>query len=145
MLSCKNVCVYHLRKQRAIIILFSLLRSIQNPTGGRWSAWSEWSTCTSECIRIRRRACLASADATSQTAAAYGGGDASGHLVADKTACSGRDIQTDECRGGNCSLGGNGINNNTGEFNARELGFICFFFRVDGESHKNECSISVCH
>lgn len=101
-----------------LLAMYLLLFSMGIPTGGRWSAWSDWSTCTSECVRIRRRSCLASADATTSAASGFGGGDASGHLVADKTACSGRDIQTDECRGGNCSLGGNGINSNG------ELGFL---------------------
>lgn len=115
------------------------------PTGVRWSGWSEWTTCTAECIRIRRRSCIGvNFDSTSSpagskmlldamvvggaaaTAAENGGGGLGGGgtlangnqatagatvsgaagASADKSACTGRDFQTEECRSGNCSSSG---------------------------------------
>lgn len=118
--------------------MFPIPPSIQKnkQTGGRWSGWSEWGTCTTECIQVRRRSCIGvNFDSTSSSSSSSpagtkwltaiidngasngqgnsnsGGDDSSNHHPTDKsasTACSGRDIQTAECRGGDCHIGGTG-------------------------------------
>uniref|UniRef100_A0A1A9V945 Ig-like domain-containing protein n=1 Tax=Glossina austeni TaxID=7395 RepID=A0A1A9V945_GLOAU len=105
---------------------------------GRWSAWSEWSSCSSECIQIRRRKCIASTatviiddddaslginvgslSSSNGLAASGGGGIISssagnsnvgngGGGVNGKAQCSGKDIQTAECRGEHCQIGKDG-------------------------------------
>lgn len=59
----------------------------------RWSSWGEWSLCSSGCIQIRRRKCVAHTienivfpkiDATLQ--------------------CSGKDFQTAECKAEHCQI-----------------------------------------
>lgn len=107
-------------------------------TAGRWSAWSEWSSCSSECIQIRRRKCIASTatviiddddaslginvgslSSSNGLAASGGGGIISssagnsnvgngGGGVNGKAQCSGKDIQTAECRGEHCQIGKDG-------------------------------------
>lgn len=74
--------------------------------GGRWSAWSDWSTCTSECIQIRRRTCIGVFDSTTSPAGSKLSTDNNNN---DKSSCTGREFQTAECRGGNCSKGKEGM------------------------------------
>ncbi|KAH8407648.1 hypothetical protein KR222_009390 [Zaprionus bogoriensis] len=94
----------------------------------RWSAWSEWSICSAECIQVRRRKCLthASSDDAGELLLLPGGGGAGGGggvapaaLTGDggandgdadgagygKSLCAGKDIQTAECRGEQCQIG----------------------------------------
>ncbi|XP_030385691.1 netrin receptor unc-5 [Scaptodrosophila lebanonensis] len=104
----------------------------------RWSAWSDWSICSAECIQVRRRKCVTNgvavggdvADETGELlgvgAAALSGssssgagssgvggdGNGSGTLGINvggtgygKSLCSGKDIQTAECRGEQCQIG----------------------------------------
>ncbi|XP_046752701.1 netrin receptor UNC5C-like isoform X1 [Diprion similis] len=52
---------------------------------GRWSAWSSWSMCGSDCSRIRRRAC-------DNPPPSHGG-----------RICQGRDITVDVCSGEQCN------------------------------------------
>lgn len=75
--------------------------------GGRWSAWSDWSTCTSECIQIRRRTCIGVFDSTTSPAGSKLSTDNNSNN--DKSSCTGREFQTAECRGGNCSKGKEGM------------------------------------
>lgn len=73
--------------------------------GGRWTQWTDWSTCTTECIQIRRRTCIPSTNNYDSITTAPGGSK----LPSDGTdKCNGRDFQTAECRGGNCSIGKEG-------------------------------------
>lgn len=75
--------------------------------GGRWSAWSDWSTCTSECIQIRRRTCIGvNFDLTTSPAGSKL--SSNDNINNEKSSCTGRDFQTAECRGGNCSIGKEG-------------------------------------
>lgn len=85
---------------------FSLFFSLWRTIGGRWSAWSDWSTCTSECIQIRRRTCIGVFDSTSTSPA--GSKLSTDNNNNDKSSCTGREFQTAECRGGNCSKGKEG-------------------------------------
>lgn len=99
-------------------------------TAGRWSAWSEWSSCSAECIQIRRRKCIttsSSAVLVDDDDAGLGisvGGLSSNGIVGSlnsgnlgstglipggiKAQCSGKDIQTAECRGEYCQIGKDG-------------------------------------
>lgn len=72
--------------------------------GGRWTPWTDWSTCTTECIQIRRRSCI-STNYDSITTSPLG---QKLSMDNEKTGCTGRDFQTAECRGGNCSIGKEG-------------------------------------
>ena len=104
-------------------------------TAGRWSAWSEWSSCSAECIQIRRRKCLTTTSSSSSSIlvddedAGLGisvGGLSSNGIVGSLTSgnigntgllipggikvqCSGKDIQTAECRGEYCQIGKDGM------------------------------------
>ncbi|CAD7076930.1 unnamed protein product [Hermetia illucens] len=67
---------------------------------GRWSPWSEWSSCSADCIQIRRRKCI-----THTVDDAVMGGSVSFSEGYDKSLCFGKDFQTAECRGGSCRFG----------------------------------------
>lgn len=73
------------------------------PPAGRWSPWSEWSSCSVDCIQIRRRKCI-----THTVDDDLMGGSVSFSEGYDKSLCSGKDFQTAECRGGNCRIGRDG-------------------------------------
>ncbi|KAI8127318.1 Netrin receptor unc-5 [Lucilia cuprina] len=97
---------------------------------GRWSAWSEWSSCSAECIQIRRRKCITTSSSVlvDDEDAGLGisvGGLSSNGIVGSlssgnigstglipggiKAQCSGKDIQTAECRGEYCQIGKDGM------------------------------------
>lgn len=69
-------------------------------TAGRWSAWSDWSSCNNDCIQTRRRTCI-NMDSSSPSARLSSDGF-------ERNACSGRDLQSSECRGGSCKIGKDG-------------------------------------
>ncbi|KAL1514116.1 hypothetical protein ABEB36_003430 [Hypothenemus hampei] len=48
-----------------------------------WSAWSEWSDCNEDCVKVRKRQCIPGT----------GGG---------KKSCSGKDVQTNPCSSNMC-------------------------------------------
>ena len=54
------------------------------PEDGAWSGWSGWSTCSADCLHVRRRSCSAPAPAN--------GG----------RYCQGKDIASKNCTGGLC-------------------------------------------
>jgi len=41
----------------------------------RWSAWSDWSICSAECIQVRRRKCLTQGQTQTQISEAEEAGD----------------------------------------------------------------------
>ncbi|XP_055917362.1 netrin receptor unc-5 isoform X2 [Eupeodes corollae] len=69
---------------------------------GRWSVWGEWSSCSAECIQVRRRKCITHSvdDALMDSGSAH---SLNNGFV--KSLCSGKDFQTSECRGGLCRIG----------------------------------------
>ncbi|XP_002061121.2 netrin receptor unc-5 [Drosophila willistoni] len=97
----------------------------------RWSAWSDWSICSMECIQVRRRKCLtqttteavdedgelmgvgAAALSSSSGGNNAGDGGVGGSSIDSndggpgygKSLCAGKDIQTAECRGEQCQIG----------------------------------------
>ncbi|EDW01476.1 netrin receptor unc-5 [Drosophila grimshawi] len=101
----------------------------------RWSAWSEWSICSAECIQVRRRKCLTHASVAdvadeagellpggvggAAALSSIGGNDGAGSITSSnnnnngdsdgsgygKSLCAGKDIQTAECRGEQCQIG----------------------------------------
>lgn len=112
-----------------VMYVFDLFVFVVSYTAGRWSAWSEWSSCSAECIQIRRRKCLSSSVLVDDDeAAGLGisvGGLSSNGIVGSlnsgntglipvnggggmKAQCSGKDIQTAECRGEYCQIGKDG-------------------------------------
>lgn len=96
--------------------------------GGRWSAWSDWSTCTSECIQIRRRTCIGVFDSTTSPAGSKLSTDNNNNN--DKSSCTGREFQTAECRGGNCSKGKEGMYTTYIYLSKNEHSLLCFLLLV---------------
>lgn len=74
-------------------------------SGGRWTQWTDWSTCTTECIQIRRRTCIDVNYDSITTSPAVSKLSMDGN---EKSACNGRDLQTRDCRGGHCNIGKEG-------------------------------------
>lgn len=74
-------------------------------SGGRWTQWMDWSTCTTECIQIRRRTCIDVNYDSITTSPAVSKLSMDGN---EKSACTGRDLQTRDCRGGYCTIGKEG-------------------------------------
>uniref|UniRef100_U5EYZ9 Netrin receptor UNC5 n=1 Tax=Corethrella appendiculata TaxID=1370023 RepID=U5EYZ9_9DIPT len=71
-------------------------------SAGRWSSWSDWSLCSSECIQTRHRTCLSlNANITSSVSTPH---------EQQRFECNGKSLQTAECRGGNCNFGYEGSN-----------------------------------
>lgn len=71
-------------------------------TAGRWSAWTDWGICNTDCLQTRRRNCV-NYDGIGPAAGARLSNDG-----IDRVSCSGRDIQTADCTGGNCKIGKDG-------------------------------------
>ncbi|XP_017149321.1 netrin receptor unc-5 isoform X3 [Drosophila miranda] len=90
----------------------------------RWSAWSDWSICSAECIQVRRRKCLtqtsdgdeagdlllagvgmAALSSISGSAALLDATATDGGSGYGKSLCAGKDTQTAECRGEQCHIG----------------------------------------
>lgn len=59
-------------------------------SGSRWSPWSDWTSCSLDCIQTRRRTCIHL--------------DTSMDDEIDRSSCVGKDFQTSECRGGSCHI-----------------------------------------
>ncbi|XP_053963967.1 netrin receptor unc-5 [Anastrepha ludens] len=86
---------------------------------GRWTPWSEWSSCSSDCIQLRRRRCVFPAsddmsvesieDSVLSVNIANTNNNGVGGLGFGKIQCSGKDIQTAECRGEHCLIGKDGF------------------------------------
>ncbi|XP_018788809.1 PREDICTED: netrin receptor unc-5 [Bactrocera latifrons] len=78
---------------------------------GRWTPWSDWSSCSPDCIQIRRRKCIypASEDLSveSHEGSVHNNGVIGLGFV--KVQCPGKDIQTAECRGEHCLIGNDGF------------------------------------
>ncbi|XP_067629271.1 netrin receptor unc-5 isoform X2 [Eurosta solidaginis] len=81
----------------------------------RWTPWSDWSSCSSDCIQIRRRKCIyddwidESIDDSVLSSHANNNNNGVAAPGFAKVQCSGKDIQTAECRGENCLIGRDGF------------------------------------
>ncbi|XP_036332771.1 netrin receptor unc-5 [Rhagoletis pomonella] len=80
---------------------------------GKWTPWSEWSSCSSDCIQVRRRRCVFPL-AEDLSVESIEGSILSANVAISngvaglgfaKVHCPGKDIQTAECRGEHCLIG----------------------------------------
>lgn len=87
------------------IFMFFCIFVLALGSGGRWTQWMDWGTCTTECIQIRRRTCIDVNYDSITTSPAVSKLSMDGN---EKSACTGRDLQTRDCRGGYCTIGKEG-------------------------------------
>uniref|UniRef100_W8AYM5 Netrin receptor UNC5 n=2 Tax=Ceratitis capitata TaxID=7213 RepID=W8AYM5_CERCA len=77
---------------------------------GKWTPWSDWSACSSKCIQVRRRKCISSVtEDLSENIDVHIAINNNNGLGSVKVQCSGKDIQTAECRGEHCLIGNDGF------------------------------------